>query len=434
MVEGINMPDPYKFGAPPEESPLSQTARILGGMMQQNLATKKAKMDAERELELKKYKNTALEEFNNVLADPNITSEQLLHHGFRTANKVNQMGDSKTADDVIGISKIIASEKQKKSNLKPMVLSQDTTFPSGVTHKAGTKVYGYEATDTAGNTTILPTDAIAPSTTPTMDKLISSRVGTDNVKYDTMQKPDNTTYEVPRGDVRQSMGGVTPGQGFDSLSQADKDVWYEQYTTDPNKAIPPMATRDIASRVAFTKGYPDYLRRQGITPTDAVVQRAEMGAMKGSLANQQKVKNMMGSFARNMDFQVKRLKVFVDKINRLDTRLLKGSANESVLSMYLTDISNDAAKLSTGSSASISELSESAQDRWAKIHDPNLSVGEMLKLVEETQQAAHGRISSADEEIAQTKKEMQQVGKKKDPDKPQPSGQPKPVDDPLGIF
>ena len=140
---------------------------------------------------------------------------------------------------------------------------------------------------------------------------------------------------------------------------------------------------------------------------------AEVKAATKSLDNQTKVKDMMGSFVKNLDFQKTRLDKRINFLTRTDVRLVnmpirealmtvKGSPNESILSMYLTDISNDAAKLSTGSSASITELSKDAQARWSKIHDPNLSVKDLQELITETQAAAHGRISTANEQIQET--------------------------------
>ena len=133
------------------------------------------------------------------------------------------------------------------------------------------------------------------------------------------------------------------------------------------------------------------------------------------------VRGMMNSFVKNLDFQVVRLKKNMDNISRVDARILnlpirealmrvKGSAAESILTMYLTDISNDIAKLSTGSSASLAELSQSAQERWAKIHDPNLPIKELIMLVNETRQAAHGRIETADEAINETRAHLKSGG------------------------
>jgi hypothetical protein len=153
----------------------------------------------------------------------------------------------------------------------------------------------------------------------------------------------------------------------------------------------------------------------------------EFSALSGSLKNQVKVRGQIGAFVKNLDWQIKRLDQRLDGLKRTDARILnlpiskalmeiKGSANESILRMYLTDISNDIAKLSTGSSASIAELSMSAQERWNKIHDPNLPISELRKLLEETKAAGHGRMQTTDQQIEETKRELRDPkGKSKKP-------------------
>ena len=222
---------------------------------------------------------------------------------------------------------------------------------------------------------------------------------------------------LPDKDVTKT---ALPQGGFAEMTPDIKKVWYEEFRL--GSKVPPFAYRDAKSRDEFIKGYGEHLMGMGIDPTKAVIDKASYATLKSSLAYQQKVKNMMGSFVNNIDFQVERLNKAKDAIDRTDVRLLnlplrefkmkiKGSADESILSMYLTDISNDAAKLSTGSSGSIAELSVQAQEKWANIHDPNLSVSELINLIKETQIAAHGRISSADDEITNTKEEMNNLGK-----------------------
>jgi len=144
-------------------------------------------------------------------------------------------------------------------------------------------------------------------------------------------------------------------------------------------------------------------------------------ALKSSMRQQQKVRCAMGSFVTNLNTQVERVKTFMqDTINRVGARAVdlpyrelvtrfKGSGHERVLESYMIEISNEIAKLSTGSSASIRELSTDAQERWARIHDPNLSFGELVKILEETRRMADYRLSATDDEIEQTMQMLQNV-------------------------
>jgi hypothetical protein len=88
-----------------------------------------------------------------------------------------------------------------------------------------------------------------------------------------------------------------------------------------------------------------------------------------------------------------------------------GSGKEKAIESYLTEISNEIGKLSTGSQASISELSISAQEKWNKIHDPNLSWKELKEVLDATTEQADIRRSSASQEIETTKSEMANLGK-----------------------
>lgn len=123
----------------------------------------------------------------------------------------------------------------------------------------------------------------------------------------------------------------------------------------------------------------------------------------------------MGSFVKNMDYQINRVKGISKDIQSFDSRLLnvprraflakvKGSANQAKYDMYLTEIENEIGKLSTGSAASISELSVGAQQKWEKIHDKNLSIKDMLSLLEETNKAGKMRLQSVESQLSETKK------------------------------
>lgn len=165
---------------------------------------------------------------------------------------------------------------------------------------------------------------------------------------------------------------------------------------------------------------------------------ADIEADSKSLANQQKLRDMMASFVINMNAQVDRLETVLNDVTRLDTRLanipirnwamtVKGSAAESKVSMYLTEISNEIGKLSTGSSASVAELSEAAQKKWDKIHDPNLSIKDLISLLKETKHAGNLRLKSTDSVISDTKRRLKGSGK------PVDSGSGGGGSDPLGL-
>jgi len=145
-----------------------------------------------------------------------------------------------------------------------------------------------------------------------------------------------------------------------------------------------------------------------------LVPRTNIKALQGSLNQQQKQRGMMGSFVKNLNKQLGRVdQIMKDVIQRVGVRAMDlpirewrtrfvGSGHEKVLESYLIEISNEIGKLSTGSAQSIRELSTDAQERWAKIHDPNLSFKELKLILDETQTMGNMRLKSTEEEIQDT--------------------------------
>lgn len=142
--------------------------------------------------------------------------------------------------------------------------------------------------------------------------------------------------------------------------------------------------------------------------------RVKIKAVQSTLSQQYKQRGMMGSFVKNLDKQLIRTdEIIKDVVSRVGLRAIdlpirelnvkfKGSGHERALEAYLIEISNEIGKLSTGSAQSIRELSTDAQERWSKIHDPNLSFKELKKILDETNVMAHMRLDSTDEEIVET--------------------------------
>ena len=158
-------------------------------------------------------------------------------------------------------------------------------------------------------------------------------------------------------------------------------------------------------------------RRGQTAPVDYTALEAENKGVGSSILQQEKQLGAMGSFVKNLDYQVNRVKELAPKLASFDTRLLNmplrfvrgriaGSPEQAIYDMYITEIENEIGKLATGSSASISELSVGAQEKWAKIHDKNLSINDMIKLLEESSHAGKMRMKSVDDQLKATKSRM----------------------------
>jgi hypothetical protein len=124
----------------------------------------------------------------------------------------------------------------------------------------------------------------------------------------------------------------------------------------------------------------------------------------------------MSAFVGNINKQIEKVKQLYDNNDRIGLRLIdkpirdlkvlaKGSGDEAVKASYLLEISNEIGKLSSGASASVQQLSDSAKEDWKKVHDPNLSFKEIMKVVNATRDQANMRLQSwreAKQEVRQT--------------------------------
>jgi len=227
----------------------------------------------------------------------------------------------------------------------------------------------------------------------------------------------------------------TQSQGsFSSWTPEDKAFWFDQQIATGAPTVR-FGFGDRKSWNDYNKEFAAYARDQGVTGEDQVVAKADYKGLTSSLAQQQKNAGMMGSFVSNLNKQVDRVDaVGNDIVKRVGVRALDmpirklktefiGSGNENILAAYTVEISNEIGKLSTGSAASIRELSVEAQARWAKIHDPNLSLRQLEIILNETKAMGNMRMESVNEEIQRTKELLR--GKKGSNSSAQGSAKPK---------
>ena len=130
-------------------------------------------------------------------------------------------------------------------------------------------------------------------------------------KWEIDLDPQSPTHGQMKKIYQQVSGtepmGLTAMPGsFGTLPPESQDSWFEIYRTSGK--LPPFAWRDAPSRNAFTQGYVDYLKRNGVTPTESVTNKIQMDALGGSLKFQQKTYGMMGSFINNLDSQINKVK------------------------------------------------------------------------------------------------------------------------------
>jgi hypothetical protein len=176
---------------------------------------------------------------------------------------------------------------------------------------------------------------------------------------------------------------------------------------------PSFKNRDAASSRAWEQGKSDYMKTTGLTMGDIAFARKDLSGNGATLLQQKKVRGAMGSFVTNINEQIGRIEEITNNISRMGVRGLDlpwrelktraaGDADEKILEQYAAEISREIAKLASGSSASIAMLPVEEQKKWDRIHDVNLSIPELVKVLKETQHMANIRLSSVDKEIDRT--------------------------------
>lgn len=161
----------------------------------------------------------------------------------------------------------------------------------------------------------------------------------------------------------------------------------------------------------------DPQKKPSAAALEVIGKQADTKAIGGAINFLQKQTSSMGSFVNNIGMQVDKVAELSKDLKTLDTRLLNiplrtlrgriaGSPLQAKYDMYLTEIESEIGKLATGSSASIAELSATAQEKWSRIHDKNLSVKDMLELLEETKNAARMRLRSVEDELDKARSKM----------------------------
>jgi hypothetical protein len=247
-------------------------------------------------------------------------------------------------------------------------------------------------------------------------------------------KPEGETWGEPE---EMNIGGKRALVQKSSTGQIRPVIEDKSTTTTVNMQAPTQEeTEVIAQLLADGKiTMNDISKRGGVKQQAAILKRASelnpaidpradqaaTSAFASSMTMQQRQLGMMGSFVKNMDYQVGRVKELGEELKTFDSRIMNvplravrgkiaGSPLQAKYDMYITEIENEIGKLATGSAASISELSVGAQEKWAKIHDKNLSVKDMVSLLEETSKAGKMRMQSVESQLAETKTQMRGRG------------------------
>lgn len=160
---------------------------------------------------------------------------------------------------------------------------------------------------------------------------------------------------------------------------------------------------------------------KGVGGAETTFLQKDRKAIQTSITAQEKQRGSMVSFVANLSAQVDHVKDIAEEINTFDTRFLnkpliwvkkklKGDPQLSKYEVYLGEIQSEIGKLSSGSTASVSELSQGAREKWESILDENLSINDMIQVLEEVKEAGNIRMESVDAGLRASRAGLRQVG------------------------
>jgi len=200
-------------------------------------------------------------------------------------------------------------------------------------------------------------------------------------------------------------GGMA--DSFSKWSKEDKEWWFETKKSTGEKPDFGWGKDAAKSRAQFAKEYAQWAQGKGISGREAGTAKESFKADSQSLKFITKQLDASDSFTKTIDNNISQLERHIEKMSKtlnLDrNRLLNmgtrefnkkliGTANINIYEMLTAAISTENAKLQAGGAGSVAMVAEGARTEMRKIHDDNLPVSEMLKLMKATREEGGNRI------------------------------------------
>jgi len=150
---------------------------------------------------------------------------------------------------------------------------------------------------------------------------------------------------------------------------------------------------------------------RGIPEINYTGDRSLTKAAASTLTKNMAQESALASFAENLTGNVQKLRDIKEEVLRVDTRLLnlpisawkktvQGTPSEAKVAMLLTEISTEAAKIAGGAQQSIAEPSSSAREKWESIHDPKMSIDNIIDVAEFTDKLAQQRLQTVRKQLS----------------------------------
>lgn len=222
-------------------------------------------------------------------------------------------------------------------------------------------------------------------------------------------------------DLKNSGAGAVAPDDFNKWSKEDKAWWFETKKSTGEKPDFGWGKAAAKSRVQFAKEYAQWAQGKGISGAEAGADKESFKADAGSLKFNTKQLDASKSFIKTIDNNIDQLERHIATMSKtlnLDrNRLLNmgtrdfnkrlvGTANINIYDMLVSAISTENAKLQAGGAGSVAQVSEGARVDMERIHDKNLPVSEMLKLMRATKEEGGNRIKALNDTGAEIRERM----------------------------
>lgn len=223
------------------------------------------------------------------------------------------------------------------------------------------------------------------------------------------EKADNTRISISL----RGAGGEEGSDSFKSYTPEMKEQAFKDRNLGQYKY--PTGMKSMAEKKAFDAAYYKWRVSGKIDAADVAAQKSDVGSDKFIAKQLDASKSFIGTIDNNIDQleghitqMSKSLNLDRNRLLNMGTRQfnkkLMGTANVNIYDMLVNAISTENAKLQSGGAGSVAQVAEGARVEMEKIHDKNMPVSEMLKLMKATRVEGSNRIKA----LESTRKDIRQ--------------------------
>ena len=318
-------------------------------------------------------------EFNKAATDAaEADMDAIITTGAQRLAKMQSGEEKAKPEDIEALQKQLGTYKQQKAQL----LYQKESIQKELLKQAGAR----EVADIRGQATVTAAEKRGEATIEAAKERGAQAAG---VAESNQAAALERTKETNKTRIQAAQISQAGFGGFAKLPEEDKALWYDTY--ERTKTLPPMAYRDSASRDSFTKGFAEYQRQKGNSGADVVVKQVQTKAQGMAMNDLTKREALQGTFIGKIEENAKTLRRirtnYGDQYSRLvnvpvnKLAQLMGSGDYAALQLVVRSLSNEVAKVESGS-LGVAEVSVEQAEAFNKIHDANMTLGDLMKVAD----------------------------------------------------